>query len=170
MRKRLPITTLVALLAHTGCGDKPARSPTAERDTAGVNVTPQSSAPAGPTHASMRTDSVVSLWLGDLPSEPAYEAYFEQHFATDFGFIVDPAAGPEYTVRPKAIPVSDLLGGLSFAETFSDEAVAVAASRGFKTARTAVVFYGLRYRPELIRKGSNAPLTFIGAIEQETAD
>jgi len=59
-------------------------------------------------------------------------------------------------------PIRQLLEGFSAWSTFVDEATAGAKKVGWEKATTAVVFYALRYRAELINLKRTGPLTFVG--------
>jgi hypothetical protein len=118
------------------------------------------------THAELRAKSTVSIWLGGIQTEAEFDKYLRCCFADDFGFEIDPPAGPESSARAGApIAIRPLLSGFSFASSFIDHAVRVASEHGWTVANAAVVFYGLRYDPSLIAN-ARAPLQFLVVVPQ----
>ena len=113
-------------------------------------------------HADLREKGLIALWLGNCSSEDDLFDYLDRDFASDFGFAIDEPAGPECDVKESPTPIRQLLEGFSAGRTFVDEATAGAKTAGWETATTAVVFYALRYRPELIKPKGTGQLTFIG--------
>jgi hypothetical protein len=49
-------------------------------------------------HESFRAGGVVSIFIGSFMSEAELDAYLLGGFPSDFGFVIDPPAGPEYDV------------------------------------------------------------------------
>ncbi len=121
------------------------------------------SPPARPvSHSDLREKGLIALWIGNCDSEDELDDYLDQRFASDFGFAIDAPARPEFDVKETKTPVRQLLEGFSSWSTFIDEATAGAKKAGWEKATTAVVFYALRYRSELISSRRTGPLTFIG--------
>lgn len=117
------------------------------------------------THAGLGEDRVVSVWVGRLTTEAALDEYLRGDFRRDFGFAIDPAAGPEVWAGREPVPVEDLLVGFSGFRRFGPAAFEAADAAGVRGACCAVVFYALRYRPEWARPAEGAPLTFLGTFE-----
>ena len=113
-------------------------------------------------HSDLREKGLIALWLGNYDSEDGLYEYLDSGFASDFGFAIDEAAGPECDVKEAATPIRQLLEGFSAWRTFVDEATTGAKNAGWENATTAVIFHALRYRPELIKSKGTVPLTFIG--------
>jgi hypothetical protein len=114
------------------------------------------------THQDMRISGRISLWLGDFTDELEFDEYFENCFASDFGFEIYAPAGPECSAQEET-DVRSLLEGFSQWQQFIDEAVKKARAAGIESASTAIVFYDFEYDTSLI-KNEIAPVHFIGTI------
>ncbi|WP_420454283.1 hypothetical protein [Rubrivirga sp.] len=110
----------------------------------------------------MRAARRVSIWLGDFSDEAALDDYLGDGFARDFGFEIDPPAGPEYDAGDER-DVRTLLTGFSGWRGFVDAATEAARAVGVRRASAALVFYGFEYDPSLIRN-ERAPLRFVGVV------
>lgn len=112
----------------------------------------------------------VSFWLGDgIANGREMDAYMSSRFAEDFGFVIDPPSGPETSPDDWSKPaprqsIDALLAPFSFSETWLAAAVALAAERGWRDARDAIVFFAFEYDATLTRN-REAPMTFVGTVD-----
>ncbi len=123
--------------------------------------------PMSTAHQDMLAGGCVSIWLGDMADEDELDAYLGEDFASDFGFDIHEPNGPEYDIQDST-DVRSLLEGFSQWRQFVGAAVAAAADAGITEATTAVVFYSLKYDPDLANNPV-APLRFIGTVPLSAA-
>jgi hypothetical protein len=121
------------------------------------------------THAEFRRSGVVSVFLGNLRSEAQADKYLRKRFATDFGFSINPADGPEVFCRETPTAVRELLEGFSRANSFIDLAAKGATDVGWPEASCAVVFYNFAFEPAPPQKAGR-PLTFVGVFRFESGE
>jgi hypothetical protein len=121
------------------------------------------------THAAFRRSGVLSLFLGDLRSDAQADKYLRKRFATDFGFAINPADGPEVFCRETPAAVRELLEGFSCATSFIDLAAKGAADVGWPKANCAVVFYNFAFEATTPHEAGR-PLTFIGVFHFESRE
>lgn len=104
---------------------------------------------------------VIAIWLGDFDDILSLDEYLGPAFEADYGFTINERSMPEIS-EPDGSRHSarDLLSGFSSADDWLDDAVRLCETAGWQNAKAAVVFYHLRYRPELCRN-AQAPLQFV---------
>jgi hypothetical protein len=117
-------------------------------------------------HEEFRTQRTISVFLGDIGIEEAFEDYLFEDFPADFGFEIDPDDGPEFDFEARPKKIADLLDGFSWGEQFAPQVLEECANRGIEKAYCALVFYNFRYLPELaVNVNPNAPLRFLGVFD-----
>ena len=115
------------------------------------------------THADFRKDRFVAVWIGDkLTTEDELDAYLRGQFRAEFGFAIDPPAGPECFVTDEPQDVAELLDGFSSAASFVEDAIEGARLMGWERATTAMVFYHFKYDSDFDRSTDDSPLRFVG--------
>jgi hypothetical protein len=104
---------------------------------------------------------VIAVWLGDFSDLLDLDDYLGPEFERDYGFTINERSMPEISDPDGAEQnVRDLLNGFSGSRDWLDDAVHLCEQAGWSSAKAAVVFFHLRYRPEL-RTKADAPLQFV---------
>ena len=112
----------------------------------------------------MRESKVVSIWLGNFDSDLDLDEYLHESFTTDFGFEIYFPAAPETDVSESKKTIRNLLDGFSSSSSFLEAAVEGAENTSWKEANTAMVYYGFRYKSELINPKGSGHLKFLGVF------
>lgn len=85
-------------------------------------------------------------------------------FERDFGIELDENNLPEVSVQAQPVPIRQLVGGFSAAQSFT-EAVCLAAERLFcPAANTMLVFFFCDFDPARVIINPHAPVRFLGAF------
>src|SRR5437867_3803932 len=101
------------------------------------------------THGDMAKAGRVSFWLTkNIVDGRELDDYMSlsKRFAADFGFDINPPAGPEmsdlaWSDDAKLLPIEAVLRGFSFERAWMPAAVELAVALGWREARAAIVFY-----------------------------
>jgi hypothetical protein len=114
---------------------------------------------------------MVSVWLGDFPSEEEVHAYaleivevdgcFTTQFSKDAGIQVHPHFC-EYTFSQQATGVSDHVEDVSFGDTFRDELLQRCEELGIESVKSGVFAFELDYPAD--REFPNSSLKFVGSF------
>ena len=108
--------------------------------------------------------NVIAVWLGDFEDDISLDDYIQSRFESDFGFSLNERAMPEVSEPDGSVhSVRDLLDGFSWSEDWLEDAVRLCEAAGWQSAKAAVVFLHLRYRPEL-HVGAPGPLHFVASV------
>ncbi|MDB6122901.1 MAG: hypothetical protein JWQ71_1894 [Pedosphaera sp.] len=112
----------------------------------------------------LREGEVVALWVGNLDDEDSVSDYLGRPFENDFGFLLDQKDLSEYAQCFEAkLKIRELIKALSNSGDWMEEAVRQCDKLEIRSAKVAVIFPNLRYRPELI-KNAQTPLQFVGNL------
>jgi hypothetical protein len=103
-------------------------------------------------HSQFRKGGVLSLFLGNFLSEEELDTYLSETFPVDFGFVIDPRAGPEgHVSSDRSCPVGELLRGFSRSADFVEVVTKALVKDGWHRSKAAVVFYNFCYDPNAYR-------------------
>lgn len=113
-----------------------------------------------------RTGGKVSVWIGNFLSDMELDDYLNisRRFEKDFNFELNERDMPESSVESEAVPISQLVDGFSWSESYAQNVVRVAEEKGIKTATTMVVFLNFEYDPNIANPSPSAPLQFLAAV------
>jgi hypothetical protein len=113
-----------------------------------------------------RKGGTVSVWIGDFSSDIELDEYMNlsRKFEQDFGFELNERDMPETSVEPAPAPISELVSGFSWSDSYAKSVVELAVKQGVERATTMVVFLNFEYQPEHAQRKENAPLKFLGAV------
>ena len=113
-----------------------------------------------------RAGGKVSIWIGDFSSDVELDDYLNlsRGFERDFNFELNEHDTPETSVEAEAAPISQLVDGFSWSESYAQSAVKNAEEKGIGAATTMVVLLNFEYDPSIAKPNPNAPLQFLGAI------
>jgi hypothetical protein len=125
--------------------------------------------------ADFAQDGIVSLWVGAFPTPEDADAYFAEVFGggrwepSPFSVVFGLGYYPPWRLEtnfqsPQPQPIGHLLRDATFALTFADRAVAMAASQGITEAQGIALLYDFDYRLKPGRVDRAGPMTFIGSF------
>ena len=117
-----------------------------------------------------RKGGKVSVWIGNLSTDMELDDYMniERDFETDFGFALDGHDMPETKVEEKPVPISNLVDGFSWADSYAEAVSQLAKKQGIESASTMVVCINFEYKPEQARLTSRSRLIFLGVVNFES--
>jgi len=117
-------------------------------------------------HNDFRKGGMVSVWVGNFPSDIELDDYMNlsRKFEQDFGFELNERDMPETSVHPEPVPISELVDGFSWSDSYAQSVGELAIRQGVERATSMVVFLNFEYRPERAHPKENAPLKFLGAV------
>lgn len=117
-------------------------------------------------HNDFRRGGMVSVWIGNFPSDIELDDYINlsRTFEKDFQFELNERDMPETSVESEPVPVSQLVNGFSWSDSYAQAVSELAKQQGIKSATTMVVFLNFEYQPERAKPNQAAPLKFLGAV------
>ena len=101
----------------------------------------------------------ASVWVGDFTDELSLDGYLGPGFRRDHGCL--PHDASEYDVRPKAVPLADLLSRSSLFASWGEPLLAVAAKAGVVSASCSLVYLHYRHAQAAPVR---SPLRFVGSV------
>lgn len=117
-------------------------------------------------HNDFRKGGMVSVWIGNFSSDIELDDYINlsRKFEKDFGFQLNERDMPETSVEPEPAPVSKLMDGFSWSDSYAQSVEELAKKQGVERVTTLVVFLNFEYQPERAKPNESAPLKFLGAV------
>ena len=117
-------------------------------------------------HNDFRKGGMVSVWIGNFRSDFELDDYMNlsRTFEKDFQFELNESDMPETSVEFEPVPVSQLINGFSWSDSYAQPITEFAKKRGIERATTMVVFLNFEYQPERANPNEDAPLKFLGAV------
>lgn len=113
-----------------------------------------------------RKGGKVSVWIGNLATDTELDGYMniERAFEKDFGFALDEHDMPETKVEEKPVPISSLVDGFSWANSYGEAVSQLARKQGIESASTMVVCINFEYKPEQAKLTPKPRLIFLGVV------
>jgi hypothetical protein len=117
-------------------------------------------------HDDFRKSGMVSIWIGNFSSDIELDDYINlsRKFESDFGFELNERDMPETLVQLEPRPVSKLVDGFSWSDSYAKSVMELAKKQEVEQATTMVVFLNFEYQPERVKPNKSAPLKFLGAV------
>jgi Immunity protein 22 len=122
---------------------------------------------------------LVSVWIGDFPSEDAFNEYLEEDYSAageddfpacrfwdDLGIRWHDHDFQEAVFRPEPLPVGDLVAGVSWVESYKADLLRRCRDLGISRANAAVVIYEYDYAPP--EPFASPHLRFVGSFRYST--
>jgi hypothetical protein len=117
------------------------------------------------SHSEMREDGVFSVWIGQYKTEEAIDEYLGSHWTCDFGFTIDPRAGPEYNIAEEGdCRLEELVAGMSQGDRLKGGLAAAITAHPLPKAACVLVFYNFRYDTGLRARRKRGDIEFFGAF------
>jgi hypothetical protein len=127
----------------------------------------------------VKTEDLVSVWIGTFPDEGAFNDYLKEDYSTrdeddfpkcrfwnDLGIRWHDHDFQEAIFQRSLLPVEDLITGISWVDSYKAELLKRCSELGISKANTVIVFFEYAYPPEA---GSGSPyLTFAGSFRYAT--
>jgi hypothetical protein len=118
-------------------------------------------------------DGVISVWMGDFPSEGAAEEYLREQYDSDEAPLSQFAADfdipwydhdflESYHTSSGTHTIREMLSGFSYSTSYIDFVVNRADELGCHQSNTVVLLLDFAYQPGAAR--STSPLLFVGTF------
>ena len=131
----------------------------------------------GPFEGNDQAEGRVSVWIGTFPGQDAFDDYLKEEYSSDgddvscrfrddLGIHWHDHDFQEAVFQANSVPVTDLISGVSWIESYKTELLARCSTLGIATGNAVIAISEYNF-PEAA--GLHSPhLTFVGAFSYST--